>query len=43
MKMMMSPPCPSGVAEGAWTPDGVDAPKLKRPAEVTTSLSRSWS
>ena len=39
----MMPPCPSGVADGAWTPDGTAGPKLKRPWEVTTSLSRSSS
>ena len=34
---------PSGVAEGAWTPAGHAAPKLKSKWDVTTNLSRSVS
>ena len=34
---------PSGVADGAWTPEGVDAPKLNKPPENTKNLSRTRS
>ena len=43
LKITIRPPSPSGVAEGACTPQGTEAPKLNLPPWVTTSLSRSVS
>ena len=41
LKITMTPPLPSGVADGAWTPAGACGPKLKSPPAVIFSQFKS--
>ena len=43
LKMTTTPPVPSGEADGACTPEGPKAPKLKFPPSVTENMSRCRS